>query len=493
MRATGWRRFSPNTRVLMNPRGKVVIAALMPHAPVLLPEVAGGRVQAVAASIAAMSEAARRIVRARPQALVLVSPHAPRRGAAYTLRAGPRMQGSLESFGVPHLGVDLPSATSLADAIASAANARGVVIEWLRDGPLDHGAVVPLWHLARAGWHGPTVVVGLNDSRTADQAEMGKAIAEAAHRSGRILAMVASGDMSHRLLPGAPSGFHPRAVEFDRALIDCLESGDFRRLQGLDPVLQDLAAEDAVDSAVVAASAGGWGAHGHEVLSYQGPFGVGYGVAILYHDLDERRGGAGEEPQAQGSMVPEPWAEEDGESGSELPGIARRSLEAVFRGEDGMPAYEVTGLVAEPHPVFVTLRDVDGELRGCVGDLRPRLANTALEVWQLARDAAFRDHRFPAVTARELNRLRFEVSVVSPLEEVESEADLDAHFYGVVVEADDGRRGALLPDIEGVDTVEQQLAIVRRKGGIGVSEPVRLWRFTVKKFLEAEPPRGSRL
>jgi len=425
-----------------------------------------------------MSEVARRMVRAKPEVVVLISPHAPRRGEAFTLRSGTRIRGSLAAFGAPYLAVDLPAAGSLARCIEQAATCRGVVMEWLEAAPLDHGAVVPLWHLAHAGWNGPTVVVGLNDPGSTDRAEMGAAIAEAARRGGSSIAVIASGDMSHRLQPGAPSGFHPRAVEFDHALIDCLEAGDLNGLCDLDPVLQDLAGEDAVDSTLVAASAVGWDARGHEVLSYQGPFGVGYGVAILYGDPEPVERGR------ESANVAHPSTESRDGAGEPLPGIARRSVEAALRGVGGIPEFEASGIMAERRAVFVTLRDADGELRGCVGDLKPRYVNTAVETWNLARDAAFGDSRFRPVTADLLPRLRFEVSVLGALEEVDSPLALDARRYGVVLETADGRRGALLPDIEGIDSVAEQMSLVRRKGGIGASESVRLWRFTVTKFLE---------
>jgi AmmeMemoRadiSam system protein A len=463
----------------VNSEGNVLIAVLMPHAPVLVPGVAGARVRAAGESVDAMSAVARRVVDVRPDALVLITPHAPRRGSGFALRWGARVRGNLLDFGAPNLGVDLPSAGGLAQAIEQATMARGLGVARWSDTPLDHGAVVPLWHLAQAGWDGPTVVVGLHESESADPVELGLAIAEATLREELSVAVVASGDMSHRLQQGAPSGFHPRAVEFDRALIECLGTGDLRGLLHLDPDLQALAAEDAVDSALVAASAVGWDDHGHRVLSYQGPFGVGYGVAILHDALaDMDVAGKGGRRVGTRMVFVDP-------SGAALPGIARRSVEAAFRGNGGGPVLKHSGIAAERHAVFVTIRHADGDLRGCVGDLRPRCVNVAMETWQLARDAAFRDHRFSPVTADELPGLSFEVSVLSPLEEVASTAALDPERYGVVVESDDGRRGALLPGIDGLDTVEEQLSMVRRKGGMTATEPVRLWRFTVNKFREA--------
>ena len=458
--------------------GQVIIAALMPHAPVLVPAVGGKRGNRAVASVNAMTEAARRIVRAGPETVVLVSPHTPRRRTAFAIRAGGRISGSLAQFGAPAAVVDLPADEALAAAVAEEAGLRGLDVWWLRDAELDHGAVVPLWHLADAGWRGPTVVIGLNYPGEPGLVELGGAIAGAARRAGRRLALVASGDMSHRLQPGAPAGFHPRAKEFDGVFIECLRAGDYRKLPDFDPELQDLAAEDAVDSTLVAASAVNWNAAGHEVLSYEGPFGVGYGVAILYQPPPENAPAGAHETGARESDVTEP--------GKSLPQIARRSIEAAFRGDAEKPAIAAEGILGERHGVFVTIRGPRRKLRGCVGTMKPHFANTAEETWHVARDAAFLDGRFAPVGAHELKHLRFEVSVLFPLEEVTSTAELDPQRYGVVLTTEDNRRGLLLPDVKGIKTVEQQLTTARLKGGIGEFEPVRIQRFVVKKFCEED-------
>jgi AmmeMemoRadiSam system protein A len=453
--------------------GRIIITVLMPHAPVLVPAVGGKRGNQAGASVSAMAETARRVVKAGPDTIVLISPHTPRRRGAFAIWAGGRISGSLAQFGAPAAAVDLPADEILSGLITEEAGMRGLEIWQLHDAELDHGAVVPLWHLADAGWRGPTVLIGLNYPGEPGLVELGEAIAAAARRAGRRVALVASGDMSHRLQPGAPAGFHPRAKEFDGAFIECLRAGDYRKLLDFDSGLSDLAAEDALDSTLVAASAVNWNAAGHEVLSYEGPFGVGYGVAILHHSPTEDVSAGARETDVA-------------EAGKALAQVARRSIEAAFRGDVGKPDMPAEGIPSERHGVFVTLRSPRGELRGCVGTLTPHFGNTAEETWHVARDAAFRDGRFAPVDAHELEQLRFEVSVVLPLEEVASMAELDPRRYGVVLATGDGRRGILLPDVKGIETVEQQLEAARHKGGIGGFEPVRIHRFAVKKSREAD-------
>lgn len=149
------------------------------------------------------------------------------------------------------------------------------------------------------------------------------------------------------------------------------------------------------------------------------------------------------------------------------------------------------GVLGRPGAVFVTLRGTEGQLRGCIGTLSPKFSTVAEETWRMAREAAFSDTRFSPVKAEELSRLRFEVSLLGTLEEVRDPATLDPARYGVVVSTSDGRRGALLPGVDGVETVESQLAIARRKGGIRPSEPIRIQRFVTTHFAEADDLRGS--
>ena len=127
---------------------------------------------------------------------------------------------------------------------------------------------------------------------------------------------------------------------------------------------------------------------------------------------------------------------------------------------------------------FVSLKK-DGQLRGCIGTFLPVTENLAQEIWRNAVSAAAEDPRFTPVRPEELGDLVYSVDVLTAPEPAASEADLDAKRYGVIVAAPDGRRGLLLPDLAGVNDVTEQVAIARKKGGIGPNEPVQLYRFEV--------------
>jgi len=163
--------------------------------------------------------------------------------------------------------------------------------------------------------------------------------------------------------------------------------------------------------------------------------------------------------------------------------LARASIEAFVRDHRQLdPRQAPAPIEGELAGVFVTLHTASThELRGCIGTIGPTEPTLTQEVINNAISAATRDWRFQPVAASELDDLEIDVSVLHPPEAIDSTAQLDPKRYGVIVQRS-GRRGLLLPDIEGVDDVETQVSIARQKAGIGPHEPVKMYRFRVEKF-----------
>lgn len=161
--------------------------------------------------------------------------------------------------------------------------------------------------------------------------------------------------------------------------------------------------------------------------------------------------------------------------------LARAAIEDYVRGGKLLQISLALGPdLIQRAGVFVSIKK-RGMLRGCIGTVSPTKSNLAEEIVYNAISAATMDPRFPEVTLDELEELEISVDVLSPAEEVADWGDLDPKRYGVVVSSG-GRRGLLLPDLEGVDAVEQQLGIALKKAGIDRDEKFKVERFEVKRY-----------
>ena len=239
--------------------------------------------------------------------------------------------------------------------------------------------------------------------------------------------------------------------------------------------LQDIAAEDAVDSTLMAASAVNWNAAGHEVLSYEGPFGVGYGVAILHQSSPE---------SATAETVPRKRCRRN-RKGASADRAARR-WKPRFAVIQENRTFTASGILGERHGVFVTIRGPRRELRGCVGTLTPRFVRTPpRKPGTLRAMPPFATGVFRPVAARELEHLRFEVSVLFPLEEVASSAELDPRRYGVVLATRRRPARSLLPDVSGIGTIENNSPSRGARGAL-VRRTCKHSKVYRKKFREED-------
>jgi len=160
--------------------------------------------------------------------------------------------------------------------------------------------------------------------------------------------------------------------------------------------------------------------------------------------------------------------------------LAKRTVDSYIRRGEVIQPKRLSAEMKEQAGVFVSIHKL-GELRGCIGTFEPQHDNVAEEIVANAISSATRDPRFTPVTREELKNLDYSIDVLTKPEPVKSQKELDAKKYGVIVEAG-WRKGLLLPDLEGVNTVEEQVDICRLKAGIEPDEEVKLYRFEVKRY-----------
>ncbi len=160
--------------------------------------------------------------------------------------------------------------------------------------------------------------------------------------------------------------------------------------------------------------------------------------------------------------------------------LAKKTVETYVKQGKTTHPKELTPEMRQRAGVFVSIHKL-GELRGCIGTIEPRKDNVAKEIIANAVSSASRDPRFPPIAPDELDQLDYSVDVLTTPEPIESQDQLDPKRYGVIVEAG-FKRGLLLPDLEGVDTADYQIEICRLKAGITPDEPIKLYRFEVRRY-----------
>lgn len=453
----------------------VVIGGIVPHPPIMVPEVGGSEASKVRRTQQALVELGGKIARSGAETMLVITPHGPVLWDAIPIVTQAAVKGDLGRFGAADVFFSLRTDSELADALREEMVSLGLphaIIDASYGYRLDHGVAAPLYWLQRGGVALPVVICGMAILPLWKLYGFGVAVAQAAAKLGRQLAVVASGDLSHRLLPEAPNGYDPMGPVFDQRVQEIVAAGDPLALIGLDPVLVERAGECGLRPMVMLFGAFDGLAVKTEVLSYEGPFGVGYMVASVEPlGADEgRRFWAELNKVAAGRLRVESF----------LVRVAREAIKAYLERGERIRAVEVPPEFNRRAGVFVCLKK-DGILRGCIGTVEPTQPNIVEEVIENAISAATRDPRFDPVSAAEVDDLTISVDILGEPEPVRGLEDLDPKRYGVIVTAG-RRRGLLLPDIEGVNSPEEQVAIARRKAGIGPHEPVKLERFEVVRY-----------
>ena len=455
----------------------VLAGFMVPHPPMIVPAVGRGSEKQVLETIRAYERAAAEIAALCPDTLIITSPHSVMYADYFHISPGSEAKGSFRQFRAPEVKFAERYDTELVDRICALAQAETLPAGTLgeRDPALDHGTMVPLWFIRRQYAGGKLVRIGLSGLPLTEHYRLGRLIARAVEELGRRAVLIASGDLSHKLQSYGPYGFAEEGPEYDRRIMDVCGRAAFGELFEFDESFCEKAAECGHRSFVILAGAFDGLRVRAEALSHQDRTGVGYGICTFYPE--------GPDPERQFLKSYQEKTErecrERAEKSDAYVRLARAAVEAwILRRErlplpEGLPAEMLTRRAG----AFVSLH-AHGRLRGCIGTIQATRQNVAEEILQNAVSACSRDPRFPPVRPEELNSLELSVDVLGDLEPVESPAQLDVKRYGVVVSRG-FKRGLLLPNLDGVDSVEDQIRIARQKGGIGESEPYKLERFEV--------------
>ena len=455
----------------------ILLAAVVPHPPVILPEIGKGQEWEIRKTGAAYAEIAKRVRAKKPETIVIVSPHATSYADYFHISPGAKARGDFGRFGAKQVEVTAYYDEEFVKALELAARRAGVPAgtQGEREKALDHGTMIPLTFLAERELPCRIVRIGLSGLDAAAHYRLGKCIKKVAEELDRDTVLIASGDLSHKLMDSGPYGYAPEGPAFDEQATQAMTEGDFLKLLSMDPVLCEAAAECGLGSFRILAGALDRQTVKSELLSYEGPFGVGYAVACFTPEgADENRAFDLRFQQAERERISVIRTAEDAYTR-----LARLTVESFVKTGAAAPLPEDLPKEMRNHRAgaFVSLK-IRGKLRGCIGTISAEAENLAEEIRQNAVSACSRDPRFEPVTTEELPWIQYSVDVLGAAERVDSIDQLDAKRYGVIVTSG-YRKGLLLPNLEGVDAVAEQLRIAKRKAGIPESERCRMERFEV--------------
>lgn len=445
---------------------------IVPHPPLAVPSVGRGKEKAIRKTLENYERIADEIATLKPDTIVLSSPHAPSYRDYFHITDAPKLEGDLGMFGAPgttfNVPCDRPFIRSLSEKARDASFPAGT--DGFKGATLDHGSMVPLHFILNAYSDFSLVRVSPSGLSPEDHYRLGELIGEVAENTRQRIVYVASGDLSHKLTRDGPYGYHEAGPAFDEKVTSIMESKDLRGFLSMDTELSRDAAQCGLGSFTIMAGTLGGVSEMSELLSYEGPFGVGYAIARFTpvsgedaHDVSRKTKSPKDPYAARARDVLNRFFGLKGPSDSKSVSSARQ-------------------LEDEKAGVFVTLKQ-GGKLRGCIGTLEPTSDSIAEEIRRNAIAAATQDPRFNKVEADELEGLAISVDVLGDPEPVGSIDELDPQTYGVIVE-NGPRKGVLLPDLEGIESPKHQVSIALRKANIDPRESYSIKRFKVHRHHE---------
>ena len=450
---------------------------IVPHPPMIIPDIGGGEEKAIRRTIDAYHEVAKEIGELKPETIVVISPHSIMYSDYIHISPGEKTFGDFARYGHPKVGMSASYDTALVSCLEEVCAKKNVSAGTLgeQDKALDHGVMVPLYFVNQYLKEYQLCRISISGLTFKEHYAFGQCLQEAIEMMGRKTVIIASGDLSHKLKDEGPYQFAKEGPEFDVRVIADMASGDFLDFFSFSEEFCDLAGECGMRSFVTMAGALDGIAVEPEFLSYEGPFGVGYGVCkFQIKGKDSKRYFLEKYIEKEKQELEAIRSKED-----DFVKLARASLESFLMKREMMevPDHISPELLNNRAGVFVSLKE-DGRLRGCIGTIEAAQGSIAEEIIHNAVGAAVGDTRFEPVKSEELDKLIIHVDVLSEPETITSPELLDPKRYGVIVSAGH-LKGLLLPDLEGIETVEQQVAIALQKAGIPKDMGFQIQRFEV--------------
>ncbi len=454
----------------------IVSSIMVPHPPLIVPSVGKGSETKISNTVKSYNEACKFIKDSKPDTIIIISPHAPYYSDYFHILTENESSGDFGSFGASDVKFKLNYDKDFITELSKSYEDCGYLGE--KKEKLDHGTMVPLYFLNKYFKDINYVVIGVTSMPLKKHYKLGMAIKEVSNKLNRRVSIVASGDLSHRLLESGPYGFNELGPIYDKRIMNTMKNANFNELFEYSNNLLEEAAECGHPSFTMMAGSLDKQNVEAKMLSYEGPFGVGYGICtFLPKEENIKRDFLDnylikEKEDINNKRINE----------SEYVKLARETVELfVTKGKKlAMPNYVTKEMLNNKKAVFVTLHKYDN-LRGCIGTIHPTCNSLAEEIIENAIKSCSEDYRFNRVTESELPYMAYSVDVLGEIEHISSKDELNVKKYGVIVTSG-YKKGLLLPNIDSVKTADEQVDIAMKKGNISNNENITLERFEVNRY-----------
>jgi AmmeMemoRadiSam system protein A len=466
--------------------GQLMGTYLLPHPPIIVPEVGKGQELDAKKTIKSIKEISKEIGKLKPKTVIISSPHCLRFSDFLYIKGNKTIKGNLQ-FG-SNLSFEFENNVDFIKNLIEAANNNNIDCGYLEnkvlekynfDESLDHGSLVPLYFISKELKDFNIVSISLADFPLKDMYKFGKILSKTIIKEKGDFVYIASGDLSHKVNNKSHYGYSKHGKIFDDYIIDNLKKKNISKVLNIDTDLVENAAQCGLKSITIMLGTLDKYEYDTFLNSYEAPYGIGYGIMsfknLIYTDdkkdyLEEAK----KDYKEKLEIIKK--------NEHEYVKLARKALNYYVINNNYMKIpLDIDNYLRENKAgVFVSIKK-NGELRGCIGTILPCRNSIFEEIIYNAVSAGINDYRFDRIVEEELEHLIISVDILKKPEKIFSIEELDVKRYGVIVK-NKFKSGLLLPNLNGIDKPEEQIKIALDKAGIKKDEDFEMKRFEVIRY-----------
>jgi len=260
----------------------LTFSTITPHPPIIIPIIGKGELKNVKKTVSAMERIKEDFKKAKPDTVIIISPHAPLLPDSFAISSSSPLSGNFKNFGDFKTQLQFENDLDLVQKIENEAKRENIEVTLNDNDFIDHGALVPLYYLSQSYKNFKLVHLSFSFKSLQDHFQYGKIIKKVIDKEkNKKIALIASGDLSHRITKNAPAGYNPDGAKFDQKLIELLKENKVKDILDLDPEFIENAGECGLRSIIILLGILANHSYKIEVLSYEAPYGVGYLVGKI--------------------------------------------------------------------------------------------------------------------------------------------------------------------------------------------------------------------